>query len=382
MNSIHYFLLNRQGLARAAKQAGYTVHVAAVPDDEASLRQLEAEGFYFHPLPLCRQGFGPFGTLKTLRRLIQIIREVQPAIVHSLTIKPVILSGFICQFLRQPMVALIPGRGCSFSGSLLTRTLAQLLYKWSLRSPQTEVCFQNAEDHALFLQAGLVQSKRSRLIPGSGVDMAAFPFSPYPEKKRGPRVITLASRMLRQKGILDFLAAVPLVRERFPGTIFRLVGAPDLGNPHSFQETELRQLCSQYAVQYLGFCREIRQRLQETDLFCLPTYYGEGIPMTLMQAAALGKAIVCTDVPGCREVIQHEKTGLLVRPKDPNGLAEALCRLLAEPSFCTQLTQAAQQRLEQHFEAGIIHEQYLRLYRELCPVISTQLSDECAQTVS
>lgn len=354
------------GLALAAQRAGYEVHVAAVQDDSDSVDQIKEAGFSFHPFSLSRRGLNPFSTLHSLDRLLRIVRQVQPTLVHSLTIKSIVLSGIVCRMLGIPLIALIAGRGTSFDSSSLTRQIAKSLCHIALDAPLTRVCFQNPEDQAFFYEKGIVKKEQMHFIPGSGVDMEAFPFAPYDiEKESGQRVIALASRMLKPKGILDFMRAAPEVRKHYPGVTFRLIGAPDPGNPHSFTEKELSELCDYYSIEYCGFCQDIREKLQEVDIFCLPTRYGEGIPMTLMQAASLGKPVVCTDVPGCREVIRHEETGLLVEVDDADAVASALCRLLADPHWCAQLAKAAEKHISQHFEAHLIHLQYLQLYQEV-----------------
>ena len=365
MNSAHYFCLNRMGLAKAAQRDGWEVHVAVVQDDPKSCQEIIDAGMQLHPWQLSRRGFGILSTLQSLLKLWQLIHELKPDLVHSLTIKPVILSGLLCRFRQIPMVALIAGRGHSFDGPPWLRWMAKTLYSWALKGADTRVAFQNPSDRELFLELGMVQEDKVRLIPGSGVDMERFAYRPYRQEADGERVILLASRMLRQKGILDYMRAAQIAKGKLPGLRFLLVGAPDPGNPHSFTESELLTLCEEFGVEYLGFRRDIDRVLAQCDIFCLPTYYGEGIPMTLMQAASLGKLVIASDVPGCREVVIDGETGLRIPPRQPERLAKAVLLAAESPELCTRLAAQCHQHLKAHFEASVIHRAYLELYQEL-----------------
>lgn len=375
LNSSQYFVLNRMSLAKAAQGAGYEVAVAAVDDDADSTQAIRDAGMQFHVLSLSRRGFNPFSTARSLWSLFRIFRRVQPDIIHAWTIKAIVLSGILARLMKLPMVALIAGRGHSFDGGPLLRNLAKGLYRIALGGKLTHVVFQNSDDLDYFIDQGLVTKQQSHLIPGSGVDVTRFAFRDY-ARSQAQRVILLASRMLKQKGILDFLEAAKRVRKTYPHTVFRLVGAPDPGNPHSFTEAELQQMASDAGVEYQGFSRDMVETLGSCDIYCLPTYYREGIPMTLMQAMALGRPVVTTPVAGCRDVVRDGHTGLLVPPRQPHALADAICRILESDELATELAQRAHVHIKAGFSADVIHARYLGLYPQLVDLSSRRVLQE------
>ena len=368
MNSAHYFVLNRLPLARAAKAAGYDVYLAVQSDDVESVARIEAEGITCLPFNLRRRGLNPFSTLASYRQLSRIFRDIQPDIVHGYTIKALVLSGILCRHRKIPFVGLIAGRGMAFNSTGWTgwclKKLATALYRYIFASPHAAACFQNPDDQRDLTALDICPPERVHLV-GSGVDTQRFPFFAYNQSEGARRNVLLASRMLRNKGVIEFLAASEAIRETHPDTDFIMVGAPDSGNPNSFAPSELSKLCRQSGVKWLGHTRDMPGTLRNCDIFCMPTYYPEGIPMALLQAASMGKALVGTDVPGCREVITDQKTGLLIPPRDSNALSEAIYQLLESPELCATLSFAVRDKVEGCYKEELHHERYFNLYRVL-----------------
>ncbi len=359
MNSAKYFLLNRLPLAEAARKSGYRVSLAAPADDVESVQRIESAGVTFYEWSLVRKGLAPFSTAKSLLSLRKILKRANPSLVHSLTIKSVILSGIACRMSGIPMVTLVPGRGVAFDSKLLA-PIARLLYAVALSDRSTQVCFQNREDRQFFIEKGILLPQQTALIPGSGVNTTKFRYHPYRQSSPS-RVVAMGARMLREKGVYEFLEAARQLRGQ--GLTFQLAGAPDPDNPHSIDLSELLELCKASDVAYLGHIEDMPAFLSSVDIFCLPTYYPEGIPMTLLQAASMGKALITTDVPGCREVVTDRETGLLIPPRDPIALAKAISTLASQPGLCGSLSKNSRKQLEKRFTDTIIHAKTLELYQ-------------------
>ncbi|SCA63985.1 hypothetical protein SCG7086_BM_00050 [Chlamydiales bacterium SCGC AG-110-P3] len=368
MNSAHYFVLNRLPLAITAKKAGYDVYIAAQCDDAESVRRIESEGITYLPFNIHRKGLKPLSTLSSYRQLSNIFNEIQPDIVHGYTIKALVLSGILCRHRNIPFVGLIAGSGMAFNSKGLQgwilKQIAKNLYRYVFRSRQSVSCFQNRDDQRELMSLGICTKEQTQLV-GSGVNTQRFSFLSYNTVCNSSRSVLLAARMLRNKGITEYLLASQVVRLRHPNTEFKMVGAPDTGNPNSFSPKELEILCQESNVQWLGHTNDMPGALRECDIFCMPTYYPEGIPMALLQAASMGKPLIVTDVPGCREVVKDQETGLLIPPRDPEALAKAIIQLLESPQLCSTLSSSVREHIEGCHREELHHERYLSIYRTL-----------------
>jgi glycosyltransferase involved in cell wall biosynthesis len=329
--------------------------------------RLEDAGIRAIPLDLSRSGFNPLAELRSMWQLWAIYRRERPDLVHQVTIKPVLYGGLIARMQRLPaVVSAISGLGHVFTTEGLLarvrRQLVQTLFRIALAHPGGRVIVQNPEDRLVVHEHLGVPWERIYLIRGSGVDLDAYEVTPEPP---GPPVFALIARMLKDKGVREFISAANELKQAHPDWRFQLIGTPDPGNPSSMTVAELERWQQSGVIEWLGFQSDIPRRLQEAHVICLPSYYGEGLPKSLIEAAAAGRAMITTDMPGCREVVRHEVTGLLVPPRDAVALAKALARLGEDTLLRQHLGAAARRKAEMLFSVeDVVHDTFL-IYEEL-----------------
>ncbi len=363
-NDTRYFLTHRRPVVEAAQASGYEVHVAA-PEGKAAGR-IRAEGFSFHAIPLSRQGTRPWEESHTLFALMRLYRALKPDLVQHHTIKPVLYGGIAARLVRVPAVVhVVGGLGYVFKArslkALLLRTGVKPVYRLAMGHPRTRVVFQNSDDRYEFLRYRFVDEAATVLIKGSGVDTAKF--SPLPEPGGTPLVI-LASRMLWDKGVGEFVKAARRLRSEGVVARFALVGDNDPGNPSTIPTAQLDAWRRSGIVEWWGWREDMPATFAQAHLACLPSYY-EGVPKTLIEAAACGRAIVATDIPGCRDAVRHEENGLLVPVRNPGALAAALRRLIEAPELRKRMGMRGRAMVEKEFSAEKIAAETLAVYRKL-----------------
>ena len=317
-NSVDTFYSYRMPLAIAARQAGFDIHVATPPGRCESI--IRDAGFTFHPLPMTRSGMG-IGELGCVIHLYSLYRRIKPDLVHHLRLKPVLYGGLAAYAARVPAEISMPtGLGHVFTAQtrkvLFLRVITLAGCGIAFRHKNLRVIFQNPDDLAVFVNSKVLRKDKSVLIRGSGVDISQFVLTPEPS---GPPVVMLVGRMLRDKGVLEFVEAAKTFKARGANARFVLVGDSDSGNPTAVPAAELQGWHDSGLVEWWGYREDMRQVLEQANIVCLPSYR-EGVPKVLIEAAAAGRVIVTTDVPGCREVVRHGQNGLLVPPRDSKTL--------------------------------------------------------------
>jgi glycosyltransferase involved in cell wall biosynthesis len=370
VNTGWFFVSHRLPVAIAAQREGYEVHVAVALDpelDKDTPRRLAERGITLHRLSLSRSGSRPLDLLATFRELSRLFGELRPDIVHLVTLKPVLLGGIAARLRGIANVVLaIPGRGTVFSAAGIVATLrrwcALLLYRLAYRRKRNRVIFQNVEDRDYFLSRSIFDSQDVRLIRGSGVDIGAY--SLRPERDTDEKRVVLASRMLIEKGIADFVAAAKALREQGVKARFVLVGAPDPGNPHSHTAEQLTSWHESGVVEWLGYRTDMPAIFGDCHIVCLPTYYGEGLPKVLIEAAACGRPIVTTDTPGCRDIVRDGVNGVLVAPRDVAALSAALRRLIDDKQLRAEMGRRGRALVEAEFTVETVVQATLSVYRE------------------
>ncbi|MGA9854000.1 MAG: glycosyltransferase family 4 protein [Gammaproteobacteria bacterium] len=331
-NNPTYFLSHRMSLARAIQNLGYEVHVAAMPGPAE--RAIGEAGFVFHAMPLKRSGMNPFVELTALIRICSLFRKLHPDLVYQVTIKPVIYGTLAARIVRiRRVLNVISGLGYSVMDDTIKgralRSFIFMLYRFSLRHSCQKLIFHNIDDRAVFEQKGIVTHGDSEVIPGSGVDMSYFCPSDEPA---GTPLVVLPARMLRDKGVHEFVAAATALRNAGVRARFLLVGGTDPGNPSAIPEWQLRHWNAECDVEWRGQAEDMRTVYAECHVVALPSYR-EGLPRALVEAAACGRPVVTTDVPGCRDAVLKGKTGILVAPRDAMGLGDALRKLIEAPQL-------------------------------------------------
>lgn len=360
-----YFCSHRLPLARAAKAAGYEVVVATRVSAHADA--ITAEGFKLIAIGLRRSSRNPWRELRAILEIAGIYRRERPDLVHHVALKPVLYGAIAARLARVPaVVSALAGLGFVFASATLK---ARLLRPWvvgalrlSIDADGSALIVQNPDDRKMLVEAGVVSAARVRLIRGSGVDVGRFATTPEPG---GTPLVMLPSRLLWDKGVGEFVAAAQLLRERGVAARFVLVGDSDLETSAAIPVGQLQAWQSGGAVEWWGRREDMPAVLASSHVVCLPSYRGEGLPKVLLEAAACGRPLVATDVPGCREIVIDGGNGLLVPPRDAPALADAIGRLLADPDLRAAMGRRGRELVEAQFSEERVVAQTLALYREL-----------------
>jgi glycosyltransferase involved in cell wall biosynthesis len=355
------FLSHRLPMARAAREAGFEVHVATRVSDGAAA--IEAERFILHPIPFARGSLSPAATLLTVAALRRVHREVAPALTHHVALQACVL-GMLASLGRPcACVNAFIGLGYSFTSETgkarAVRTVVGSLLRFLINRKNSIALVQNNDDMAALVSLGIAKN-RIALIPGSGVDVNRF--TPLAEPS-GALTFGFVGRLLDDKGIRTLVAAHGLLRRRLPDANLLIAGTPDPANPASVTEAEARSLNDEAGITWLGHVADIAAFWAKVHVAVLPSRR-EGLPLSLMEAAACGRAMIASDVPGCREVVLHEQTGLLFPVNDAAALAEAMARLGGDPRLRARCAAAARKLVVERFAAEIIGRQTVALYRQ------------------
>lgn len=359
-----YFESHRLPLALAARDAGLrVVLVTRCSERSAHLRQL---GIEVIPLEIERGNVNLVRDLALLCRLCGIYRQVRPDVVHHVAMKPVIYGSLAARVTGiHRVVNALAGLGFVFSSTApkarLLRPIVRLLLRFVLAAPGSRLILQNRDDQAMFPREGLCPMEQIRLVPGVGVDLQRFIVQPEPE---GRVRIVLPARMLADKGVVEFVEAARMLRERGLEAECVLVGGTDSQNPAAISEKQLRSWHDAGLVSWIGHCADMPSSLAACHIVCLPSYR-EGLPKALLEACASGRPIVTTDVPGCRDVVRDEVNGLLARVRDAADLADKLARLVTDPELRRRMGAAGRVSAELNFSSERSAEQTLDIYREL-----------------
>lgn len=365
VNNPAFFMSHRLPVAQAAQRAGYDVHVATM--DGPAVADIVALGMTHHVIPMTRSGKRPLQELGTLLALLRLFRRLRPRVVHLVTIKPVLYGGIAARLARVPgMVAAISGLGFVFLSNTLkmrlVRSVVARLYRLALGHPNSRVIFQNASDRDLLKSLGAVRDEQVVLIRGAGVDLDQC--QALPEPAAPPVVATMVARLLRDKGVWEFVEAARLLRARGVPVTMRLVGGVDAGNPTSATPAEVEAWQREGCVEALGERSDVPQLYAASHIAVLPSYR-EGLPKSLIEAAACGRAVVTTDVPGCRDAIDPDRTGLLVPVRDPQALADAIARLVDDAALRQSMGAAGRALAEREFNIERVARIHVELYDTL-----------------
>ncbi|MCD5971709.1 glycosyltransferase family 4 protein [Pseudomonas sp. CDFA 550] len=357
-----FFLSHRLPLALAAKEAGFEVHLAcAVTDREEEIRK---HGITLHPLKLDRQSANPIQAMKLLASLYRLIQSVAPSVVHLVTIKPVLIGGLAARMSRVPrVIAAISGLGFVFTATGCIargrRFLVSALYRLVLSRKQVRIIFQNGDDQAVLQRHIKIDDSQIVRIRGSGVDLLAWTVHPLPET---PPIVMMAARLLKDKGVYEFISAARLLKG-YKAARFVMVGGVDGGNPTSLKHEELEGWLNEGVIEWWGARTDMHVVLPKAHIVVLPSYR-EGLPKVLVEAAACGRAVVTTNVPGCRDAIEPGVSGLLVDVCDAKALAHGIKVLLDDEEQLKAMGVAGRRLAETTFDLREIVAQHLKIYQE------------------
>ena len=361
VNTCWNILNFRRPVVEALVQAGHAVTVLAPADD--SVERLRALGCRVLPLAMDVKGLNPLRDLALMARFYRLFRAERPDVILSYTIKNNIFGAMAAQALRIPFLPNVSGLGTAFlSGGGLQRLVEALYRRAYARLPV--VFFQNSEDRDLFVARGLVASGQGRVLPGSGIDLTRFAPAPYPKAGSAP-VFLLIARLLRDKGVVEYVEAARQVKARHPAARFQLLGAVDAANRSAIDAETLRGWVAEGVVEHLGTTDDVRPFIAAADCVVLPSYR-EGAPRTLIEAAAMARPLIATDVPGCRAVVERGRSGLLCKVRDAGSLAEEMLRFLSlSRDERVAMGQAARAHMERDYDQARVVAAYLQAIGEV-----------------
>ncbi len=365
VNESAYLLSHRANIAQAAIEAGFDVHVVtrlSHPVDE-----IERLGIRVHPMEFPRNLRNPAVELRAACQLRSIYAAVQPDLVNHFSAKAVLLGSLAARSLRIPhVINTFTGLGSVFSGRGLCAMVRRLLVRRGmsllLRSPGWQATFQNQEDMQQLIAEGLIERGQCHLIRGSGVDTALY--WPQPEPA-GVTTFLFAARMIWPKGVGQFVEAARLVSATRHDVRFVLAGDSDPQNTHAVPTRQLHAWQAEGVIQWWGRQTDMPATIRRSNVVVLPTYYGEGLPRILLEAAACGRPAITTDVRGCRDAVRHAVTGLLVPPADVAALANAMGKLADQPALRRRMGQAGRTLVVREFTAELVAAKTMAIYRRM-----------------
>ncbi|MFK5854539.1 MAG: glycosyltransferase family 4 protein [Bacteroidota bacterium] len=360
-----YFYSHRLPLAIAAKKSGYDVSVVTRIQSHGD--KITDAGIKVLPLKLSRRGINPLNELRVIKQLVSIYKKEQPDIVHHVALKPVLYGTVAARLARvSSIVNAMAGLGFIFSSKKIkarvVRPFLMFFFKLLLNNPCSRIILQNADDASLLHKSGVLKKERIALIRGSGVDTNEYLAQPEAD---GEPIIILASRLLWDKGVGEFVDASRILQADGVKARFALLGEGDPENPGSISNEQLISWENEGIVEVWGKKTNMPEVFSQVHIVCLPSFYGEGVPKVLIEAASCGKPIVTTNAPGCRDIVRDGVNGLLVPLRDSVAVADALKKLIQSPELRKQMGEKGRALVESDFSLKKVNSETLSLYKEL-----------------
>jgi glycosyltransferase involved in cell wall biosynthesis len=359
-----FFTSHRLPIAIEAIKQGYEVHIITKITSKGAI--LENNGLIVHNLNFNRKGLGLY-VLKEFFDIFRIIKTINPHIVHLVTIKPVLLGGLAARLAKVPaVVSAISGLGYMYSNSgmfiIIRHKIIEFFYQLAFNHSNQKIIFQNSTDKFKLNNTCKNISKKSFLIPGSGVDLSL-----YSEKKieNHTVIIMMAARLLKSKGVKEFIETAKIINKDKIIARFVLVGDIDLSNPESFTKKEIDHWRDENFVEIWGYKDNMHNVIPMADVVVFPSYYGEGLPKVLIEAAACGRPVITSDHPGCRDAIINNETGLLVSIKNVNEIVSAVNTLIQDPKLRIKMGKAARILAEKKFSIDQVVSRHIKIYSNL-----------------
>lgn len=365
VNNPDFLISHRLEVCLKAQQVGYEVHV--ICPNMSSVKKLKDLGFVVHLLLLGRNRKNPLADLKTILQLVSFFKIIKPDLVHLITIKPYLYGGVAARLAKVPaVVSAVAGLGIVFSSNSLKYRLLRLglypLFKAAFGHSNQAVIFQNLNDKSALVKWNVVSEEQVRIISGSGVDLSVYRMIDEPNDIP---VVSFAARLLKDKGVVVFVEASKILKQRNIEARFWLIGEPDLGSVNSVSQLQLDSWQESGLVELFGFRKDIPDLLPQSNIVTLPSFYGEGLPKVLIEAAACGRAIITTDHPGCRDAIVPGISGVLIPIKNPEALANAVQDLIENTVKRKSMGKAGREFAEKTFLIEKVVGAHLVIYKEL-----------------
>jgi glycosyltransferase involved in cell wall biosynthesis len=358
LNVDWFFISHRLPLSIEALKKGYEVHIACGITDKKEY--LENLGLKVHPLNISRSGTGIKGELKVFAEIYRVLKEINPDIAHFITIKPVLYGGIASRFLNvQKKIFSISGLGFIFIKqgfkATLVRTLIKTIYKFALGGKDSYVIVQNPDDKEV---VNSIVKVPITLIRGSGVNLSQYK---YIEENNKNIKVSMACRLLKDKGVFEYIEAAKILKNKYPNIEFELYGDIDIHNPASLTNDDIEKVKKDGIVKVYGFSSDIARVFSDSDIIVLPSYR-EGLPKVLIEAAACGRAVVTTDVPGCRDAIEPNITGLLCEVKSSKSLAEQIEKLILNNELRNDMGKAGRELAQREFDINKVVDKHFEIY--------------------
>jgi glycosyltransferase involved in cell wall biosynthesis len=346
----------RRGLIAALQDAGFKVVALAPPDDYAS--RFRGIGVEYHSIDMDKQGVSPLRDLQLMLRYRRILRHIRPDVFLAYTAKPNVYGSLAAHSLGIPVINNVSGLGTAFIRQGMLTRIVSALYRVAFRRSST-VFFQNSEDLDLFVAKKLVRDAQARLLPGSGINLQEFrPPAPI-AASRESFAFLLVARLLWDKGVREYVEAARLVRAEEPNARFQLLGFLDVANRTAVARSDVGSWVAEGLIDYLGHADDVRPLIAAADCVVLPSYR-EGLPRVLLEGAAMGKPLIATDVPGCRQVVDDGRNGFLCTVRDPRSLADAMLKMLRlSDDQWHDMGMAGRQKVEREYDERIAIQRYL-----------------------
>ncbi len=355
INHMDWFWSHRLPLAEGAKQAGWDVHVcAAGAQDDQRLQENNFQGLALSSCPH-----------KILIDLWRVMAQEKPDLIHVITLKYAFFCGLVSRFHPNiKIIHTIAGLGYLFSGEgfkpKILRALIGPLLKFALKHENAKIIFQNPDDMALMIKRGFVHERQCHLIKGSGVDLTQYKAKAEPKEKEP--LIVMTTRLVHDKGVAVFIEAAKILQERGVKARYQIAGGAVSNNPLGISECEMNEMIDGSPVEWLGRISDMPKLYAEANMIVYPSYYGEGVPKVLLEAAATGRAIITTDHAGCREAVEDGKTGFLVPIKDPKATADAMETLIKDTKLRAAMGKAARSFAQENFDVKSVVARTIALY--------------------
>ncbi len=352
----------RMGLIKSLQENGHQV-VAIAPEDEYTSKLIDA-GCEYHKLMMDSRGANILKDLGLIFELNRLYKKIKPDLILHYTIKPNVYGTIAARLQNIPAINNVCGLGTIFLNDNLVSKIGALLYKISFKFPK-KVFFQNEQDRQLFKERGLIDDKITDILPGSGIDLTKFHGTDFKRNKNF--TFLLISRLIHDKGVLEYIEAIKILKSKGIEAKFQILGAKDIEHKRGIKEELINDWIENNVIEYLGKTDDVRHFINNADCVVLPSYR-EGTPKSLLEAASSAKPIVATDVPGCREVVDNEINGLLCKIKDPIDLADKMEKMIGlSNEQLKTMGINGRKKMEDQFDEAIVINKYLNSIKELVP---------------
>ena len=364
VNSAKFFVSHRQSVAIEAQEKGFEVLLAFPDTNDEIKRNLEINDLNFKVIKLTRSGTNIIKEIFSFLSILKLILKEKPDLIHLVTIKPVLYGGLISKILKIPTLIAISGLGYMYSkgGNKVLRFFADRAYRLILSNRCLKVIVQNKKDKLELTKFSNINESDISLLPGSGVNLKEFKYSIPPQQDK---IFLMPCRMLWDKGIKEYVDAASKLKDKYNNVNFILSGPYDASNPGSVSLDYLHKLNEFNIVNWLGDVKDMPKLYEGSSVVVVPSFYNEGLPKVLLEAAASGRAAITTDMPGCKDAIEENVTGLIIPKQDSNALYSAMEKFIMDEWLILSMGESARIKAENEFDIKYVVNKHISIYRDL-----------------